>query len=130
MGVGVAVATQAVLHKDAIKFCRHHLGKGCFAPFTGGDWPAWIAFCYLLQAYGAGCAYGRADRLDAMRACLKLAHHRKLYPVFVQAIPAILDWSHVDEIWSGLLPIDDPDYGLQPVGEDRVIVTGSKVFVR
>jgi hypothetical protein len=97
---------EAIPHKEAIHFCKWHLGKYCFAPFTGGDWPAWIAFCYLLRAYSAGCGYGREDRLDALRATVHLAQ-AKVRPVFVQAIPAMLDWSHVAEIWPLLVDGDD-----------------------
>lgn len=108
------MAREAIPHKEAITFCKWHLGKGCFAPFTGGDWPAWIAFCYLLRAYGAGCGYGRGDRFVAMRATIMLAQ-RSVWPVFVQTIPAMLDWGYVEEIWPQLtidLAADDPGRGL------------------
>lgn len=100
------MARETIPHKDAIYFCKFHLGKRCFAPFTGGDWPAWIAFCYLLRAYAAGCGYGRGDRFTALRATVHLAQP-KVWPVFVQTIPAMLDWGFVAEIWPQLVDGDD-----------------------
>lgn len=90
---------------QAITFCKYHLGKHCFAPFTGQDWPAWIAFVYLLQTWGSG---GGEQAIVAMRETVKCAQP-KVRELFVQAIPAMLDWGHVEEIWPRLV---DDSYGL------------------
>lgn len=87
-----------VLHKDMIRFCEYHLGKGIFAPFTGTDWRAWKAFVYLIELYA------NADHpelvLEAMRATLKCAQNREhIHALFVQAIPGVLDWGAEYKIW-------------------------------
>lgn len=89
------MSREPIAYKEAQKFLRWHLGKGCFAPFTGQDWSAWLSFCYLLQLWGRG---GGDDAIDAMRATLRCCQ-TKCHPVFVQTIPAMLDWGHVEEIW-------------------------------
>lgn len=94
------------LHEQMQTFCRYHLGKSCFAPFTGGDWPAWMAFCYLLRPYSNG---GGANAIDALRATLACAQHTKpVLVVFLQTIPGALDWGYIQKLW--------------PVIADRVIV--------
>lgn len=87
-----------ILHKDAITFCKGHLGKDCFAPFTGADWSGWIAFVYLVECYARG---GDRDAvLGAMHRILKAVQNREwVHQLFVQAIPAVMDWSHAAEIW-------------------------------
>lgn len=93
-------------HQQAMVFVKYHLGdKHCFAPFTGQDWPAWIAFCYLLQCWGSG---GGHAAIRALRETLCCAQAKTdVMQIFVQTIPAMLDWGHVEEIWSQLLP-DNP----------------------
>lgn len=90
------------LYKEVITFCRGHLGKHCFAPLTGQDWSAWIAFVYLVEMYARGDANGRAAALDAMREILRggCQDTETIHQLFVQAIPAVMDWCHADEIWS------------------------------
>jgi hypothetical protein len=98
-------------HKEAITFCRWHLGKGCFAPLTGQDWPAWIAFCYLLTCWGCG---GGTMAIAAMRATVASAQSTPaVRRVFVQAIPAMLDWCHVAQLWPQL--VDGDDAGMMAV---------------
>lgn len=97
------MSAQRVLHKDAMTFCKVHLGRNCFAPFTGQDWPAWIAFVYLLQCYGCG---GGEACIAAMRATVACAQP-KVRDLFVQAIPAALDWGFVEQIWPKLVDGDD-----------------------
>lgn len=85
------------LDKEIQVFCRYHLGKGCFAPFTGQDWPAWQAFVYLLRCYSTG---GGDAAIVAMRATLDAAQHTEsILSVFVQAIPGVLDWGDVARLW-------------------------------
>ena len=91
------MASQKPLHRDAEIFVRHHLGRQAFAGFTGTDYPAWRAFCYLVQAW---CSGGSVHAIDAMRAALRCAQAKKdVWEVFVQAIPAVADWCHVRELW-------------------------------
>ncbi len=88
-------------YKQAIAFVRGHVGKHAFAPFTGQDWSAWIAFVYLVEMYARGDVNGRTAALAGMRAILmggcQSAEH--IHQLFVQAIPAVMDWCHADEIW-------------------------------
>lgn len=50
-------------------FVKHHRGKGCFAPFTGSDYSAWRAFCYLVESYSYG---GGEGAIRAMSHCLEI----------------------------------------------------------
>lgn len=92
-----------IVYKDAIKFCEHYLGKDCFAPFTGYDWSAWRAFVYLLEAYGRADRAGQAYVLGAVQMLLQ-SPQTKVLNVFVQAIPAVLDWHHIEGIWPRIAP--------------------------
>lgn len=84
------------------KFVEYHLGKGCFAPHTGQDWPAWCAFVYLVQCW---CHGGGDAAVDAMKATVACAQPTtEILRTFVQAIPAIGDWSHVRELWPRVAP--------------------------
>lgn len=90
------------LLSDTVKFCRYHLGKYCFAPLTGGDWPAWSAFVYLVQCYSHG---GGTDAIAAMRATVRCAQRTEaVLGVFVQAIPAVMDWGDVARLWPQITP--------------------------
>lgn len=81
-------------------FVRAHLGRGAFAPLTGTDWRAWSAFVYLLELYGVS----RDPRsVDAMRATLACAQ-ASVMDIFIQTIPAILDWYNVAELWPQIAP--------------------------
>jgi hypothetical protein len=87
----------------AKEFCKAWLGKYCFGPFTGQDWSAWHAFVYAVELYGRGDADGRRGAIVAMRALLASAQRgATIEQIFIQTIPAILDWSHVNEIWPQL----------------------------
>jgi hypothetical protein len=99
------VSRATPLHKDAQKFCRYHIGKDCFAPFTGQDSPAWTAFVYLLECYSHG---GGDEAITAMRATIRCAQLRwSVLSVFVQAIPAVMDWGDVARLWPRLVePIE------------------------
>jgi hypothetical protein len=78
-------------------FVRYHLERGCFGPLTGQDWPAWRGFVYLLQCYSHG---GGQDALAAMAATVRCAQSTEnVLRVFVQAIPAVMDWGDVAKIW-------------------------------
>lgn len=85
------------LHREVARFVQHHLGKDCFAPHTGTDWPAWRAFVYLVECYSHG---GGDHAIAAMRATVRCAQpHEKVLRTFVQAIPAIMDWGDVARLW-------------------------------
>lgn len=89
--------------KIASEFIRAHLGRGAFAPLTGTDWRAWHAFVHLLQLWGVS----RDPRaMDAMRATVACAQtrHEDVMQIFVQTIPALLDWCHVAEMWPRICP--------------------------
>lgn len=81
---------------EVASFVKHHQGdKGCFAPFTGQDYPAWCAFVHLVQCWTRG---GGNDAIVAMRATVRCAQPSVLH-LFVQAIPAVGDWCHVAQLW-------------------------------
>lgn len=89
------------LHLEVARFCKWHLGKDCFAAFTGQDLPAWKAFVYLLQCFAHG---GSVSAIAAMQHVVRCAQPRAdILRVFVQAIPAVLDWQDVARLWPGIV---------------------------
>ena len=84
--------------KIAADFIRAHLGRGAFAPLTGTDWRAWHAFVHLVELWGVS-RDGRA--IVAMAHCVACAQtwHEDVMQVFVQTIPAMLDWCDVGVLW-------------------------------
>jgi fermentation-respiration switch protein FrsA (DUF1100 family) len=84
----------------ASEFVRAHLGKHAFAPLTGTDWRAWYAFVYLLELYGVS----RDPRsIHAMKSTLACAQ-ASVMDIFIQTIPAMLDWCNVAELWPLIRP--------------------------
>lgn len=78
-------------------FVKAHLGKDCFAAFTGTDSRAWSAFVYLVELYSVS---GQTQALDAMRWTVRCAQRKEdVLRVFVQAIPAVMDWGDVARLW-------------------------------
>lgn len=105
----------------AKKFCKHYLGRDCFAPFTGQDYSAWAAFCYLVECYGRGDTEGRERSIAAMREVLLAAQTKGcVMQVFLQSIPAVLDWSDGPRIWEQIAP---PSSRIHP----RFRVTGDEI---
>lgn len=100
-------------YKVAMEFCRAHLGKRCFAPFTGQDWSARMAFVYLVEMWGRGDHRGRQAAKVAMSALVTTGcqQSKAVLQVFVQTIPAINDWCHVREIWPCLWVDNDASVG-------------------
>lgn len=95
--------------KIASEFVRGHLGRGAFAPLTGTDWRAWKAFVYLVELWGVS----RDPRaLEAMRATVACAQtrHEDVMKVFVQTIPAMLDWCDVAILWPKIAPPEIAHY--------------------
>ncbi len=91
------MAREKPLHEQMVQFCKHHLGKECFAPLTGQDWPAWTAFVYLLQCLAHG---GGDTAIAAMRATVASAQRTEaVLRVFAQAIPGVMDWGDVARLW-------------------------------
>lgn len=87
-------------YKVAQQFVRAHLGRGAFAPLTGTDWRAWHAFVYLLELWGVS----RDPRaVEAMRSCIACAQ-TSVMDVFIQTIPAMLDWCDVAVLWPKISP--------------------------
>lgn len=84
-------------------FVKAHRGKGCFAPFTGQDGPAFAAFAHLVDLYAHSDTQGRAAAIAAMRAVLG-APQPKCLPLFKLAIPALMDWSDEEIIWRQVAP--------------------------
>ncbi len=90
-------------YKQIVDFCTYHLGKGCFAPHTGYDWSAWVAFVYLCEAYARGDHAGRPAAIAAMREILAgVQNDEQIHQTFAQAIAGVLDWSDVPRIWPQL----------------------------
>lgn len=83
--------------EQASVFVKAHLGKDCFAPLTGTDYRAWSAFVYLVECYSVS---GQTQALDAMRWTVRCAQAKAdVLRVFVQSIPAVMDWGDVARIW-------------------------------
>ena len=84
----------------AKEFIRAHLGRNAFAPFTGTDWRAWRAFINLLELWGVSRDPNSVDAMRATLACAQIS----VMDLFVQSIPAMLDWCHVAELWPQIAP--------------------------
>lgn len=86
----------------AKQFVTAHLGRDAFAPFTGTDGRAWSAYVYLLELWGVS----RDPRsVVAMRECIACAQPSTM-DIFIQTIPAVLDWCHVRELWPRIKPAE------------------------
>lgn len=78
-------------------FTKWHLGRDCFAPFTGSDFPAWSAFVHLVELW---TREGGVHAVNAMAATVRCAQPTEaVLRVFVQAIPCVGDWPHVRGLW-------------------------------
>src|SRR5579859_3747384 len=84
----------------ARQFVQAHLGRSAFGPMTGTDWRAWHAFVYLLELWGVS---HDPRSVDAMRSTLACAQ-TSVMDIFVQTIPAMLDWCNVRELWPQIAP--------------------------
>lgn len=91
------------LIKNTKHFVEYHLGKRVFAPFTGTDLPAWRSFVHLIECYSHG---GGELAVTAMSCVIRLAQP-KVWNVFVQSIPAVMDWSTVAELWPQIVQQTD-----------------------
>jgi hypothetical protein len=92
------------LPKQVIEFVTFHLAdKGAFAPFTGTDHDAWLAFLYLVRLWGRTRS---DDVVGAMRAVVHAAQarHPDVMAVFKKSIPALLDWSDEPKLWRQVGP--------------------------
>lgn len=92
------------LPKQVAEFVIHHLAdKRAFAPFTGTDHDAWLAFLYLVRLWGRT----RSDLVvEAMRAVVHSAQtrHEDVMAVFKKSIPCLLDWSDEPRLWHQIGP--------------------------
>ncbi len=88
----------APICKDAAAFVKAHLGKDCFAPFTGQDYAAFGAWVHLLHLLCVCDEQGRRTTLLALSHLLH-ASQVSVWPVFKKAIPHALDWSDEDRLW-------------------------------
>jgi hypothetical protein len=92
------------LPKQVADFVIHHLAdKRAFAPFTGTDHDAWLAFLYLVRLWGRT----RSD--DVVRALRAVVHaaqtrHEDVMAVFKKSIPCLLDWSDEPKLWQQIGP--------------------------
>lgn len=89
--------------KIASEFIRARLGKRCFAPMTGTDWKAWHAFVHLLTLWGYTLNPSAVDAMRATVACAQ-TRHEDVMQIFVQTIPAVLDWGDVARLWPQICP--------------------------
>jgi hypothetical protein len=103
--------------QTALYFVRYHLGKHAFAPLTGTDWRAWRAFVHLLELYGVSRGRGAIEALRACYACTLRSYGAQgdVAAVFLQTIPAMLDWSDTRTLW----PLIAPASKLAPHAFDR-----------
>lgn len=82
---------------DVKTFVRWHLGRDCFSPHTGQDWPAWCAFVHLAQCWTRG---GGETAIAAMQQTLLCAQPiHSVLRTFIQVIPAVGDWCHIVQLW-------------------------------
>lgn len=92
------------LPKQAADFVIFHLAdRGAFAPFTGTDHDAWLAFIYLVQLWGRTRS---DDVVGALRAVVHAAQTRNadVMAVFKKTIPCLLDWSDEPRLWQQVGP--------------------------
>jgi len=100
----------------ALRFVRAHLGKYAFAPLTGTDWRAWHAFVYLLELYGVSRDPRSVEAMKATLACAQTS----VMALFIQTIPACLDWGDVRRLWPSVAPERaDPDLCARDYSHDR-----------
>lgn len=87
-------------------FVRVHLGRDAFAAFTGTDARAWHVFVHAVALLN----HDQRSALTAMRAAVSAAQHwhADVMQVFVQSIPAVLDWSDGARYWPQVYPSDAP----------------------
>jgi hypothetical protein len=84
------------------KWVKNRLGdKHALAPLTGQDWPALQAFFHLVTLYGNSDGDGRRYALLAMAYTVR-AMQPSTRHLAKAGIPAVLDWSHEQEIWQQL----------------------------
>jgi len=89
--------------KIAAEFIRAHLGRDAFAPLTGTDWRAWRAFVHLVELWGVSRDPSALVAMRATVACSQTGHP-EVMQLFVQTIPAMLDWSDDAVIWPQIAP--------------------------
>lgn len=92
------------LPKQVADFVIHHLAdKRAFAPFTGTDHDAWLAFLYLVRLWGRTRS---DDVVTALRAAVHSAQtrHEDVMAVFKKSIPCLLDWSDETRLWRQIGP--------------------------
>ena len=100
----------------AQQFVHAHLGRGAFAPLTGTDWRAWNAFVYSLELWGVSRDHRAVDAMRALCACAQPS----VMDIFIQTIPAVLDWHDVRRLWPLIAPEDaDLNLAARSVSEDR-----------
>ena len=92
------------LLEEVATFVRVHLGRDAFAPFTGTDAKAWHVFVHAVALLN----HDQRSALTAMRAAVMAAQHWHVgvMQVFVQSIPAVLDWSDGARYWPQVYPND------------------------
>jgi hypothetical protein len=105
--------------KAAYEFVTGHLGRNAFGCFTGTDTRAWQAFVYLLQLWGVSRDPSAKTAMYHTLACAQPS----VMSIFIQTIPAMLDWCHVAELWPQIAPSRaNPELAAVDTAEDGSVV--------
>lgn len=99
MSLGGAETMHADSIKLAIRFLKTHYGRAVFAPFTGQDSAAWRAFVASLELYALGDGHGQTCAVHGMRAAVSAMQSSTQW-IAKATIPAVLDWSDEDRLWT------------------------------
>lgn len=100
------------------QFVRWHLGRDCFAPHTGQDWPAWCAFVHLVQCWTSGGGEAAIAAMSQTIQCAQPIH--SVLRTFIQVIPAVGDWCHIAQLW--------PKIAAPMFERDRILAERGGVF--
>ena len=112
------------LHKEVAQFVIFHLNdRSAFAPFTGTDNAAWLAFIHLVRLWGRTRS---SEVVTALRAVVHTAQtrHSDVMAVFKKSIPCLLDWSDEPKLWGQIGPrgpLTDIERARGMTGDDRVL---------
>ncbi len=83
---------------EARRWIKAHLGRDCFAPFTGQDYAAFALFVHAVDLYARGDDDGQRGALAAMAGAM-LGMQPKCHAVARKAIPFALDWHDELPVW-------------------------------
>lgn len=96
--------------ETARTWLRNRNGRNAFAAFHAGTSRAFSSYLHLVELWMVGgCAGGREAVVPILRHAVALLQ-RAEWKMAAEAIAAIGDWSHIDELWPQIKPPAAPFY--------------------